>query len=405
MKTIDRRLSDLEQRARAVLRCEWCRYALRRVRGPQQIPPGADPADYVTEVCPWCGTRAVFSIGSLDRRTRDCLLLSYTKESGERFRDARVYAAGSWRAYFLAARSWLKSYHVAVAPHLPRERIVQAVHARGLAGGQTPAPAPNVWTRKERKLAEAERDETAALKERGLRFIGRMRAEEKRKYGPHTFPLAGEIKTLLAEPYEPSKLPGGYPEIGPGERDARRALQLCRAAELCELALWGETQTETREALAELAPAVEAFDGARAAKVREQEERKRREEEERQRREDERRARLASPKPPARNDDAFWLRDYAPPEPEAQPTRVRFRTGPVSENPLTPKELRERVVERCGADEMLRWANELFFDNALNAYDSEKLMNLANVPEEERRRRGFSWADAAISSVVVPDVR
>jgi hypothetical protein len=401
--TTDRRLAALEAKARAVLRCEWCRYALRRVSGRQEMPRGANHADYLTHVCPWCGAATIYAIGRVDWRTRQCLRLASAKANGERFRDARVYAAEVWAIYRRAGQTWLATWRESVA--------VATIAASAPPERRTPARpvtrAPNVWEHKEQRRAAAERDERAALKERGLKFLRRMRAEEKRRHGPYAFPLAGDIKAILAEPYEPHLLPGG-PLCGDArsETTARRALQLYGAAELCELALWGEALTETRAALAELRPVVEGFDAERATKLREQEERKQREEAERQRREDERRAQLAAREQPrVSGGGALWPNGQRAPETAATTSRGRFRgesADGLLMTPLTPLELLERLIARCGGEPDLESHNLRLFMMAQGQGDAERLMNLANVPEEERRRRDFSWLD--VDGTVMPPI-
>jgi hypothetical protein len=93
------------------------------------------------------------------------------------------------------------------------------------------------------------------------------------------------VKTILAEKVE--TIIAGVGRISWGEQVAREAMKCLRAMELCEGALWGEVLAETREALAEMLAAVEAFtaERERAAVEKLRQEEEQREAQERARRE------------------------------------------------------------------------------------------------------------------------
>lgn len=271
--TIDRALSKAEARAAEVLRCDWCLYA---VTSPSLSYDTGDtpPEKLIPVTCRWCGWHVVYGVEGLGAREVEALRVYLTAGAEDRFRDPRVYAAEEWYPLIANGRKWLGSYRRALEaePPVTPRRIIRAT-------GDVRDAA--------RKQAEAAARGREAVKTRAFAFMRRMRAEEKKRFGPHSFPLASEVRAIKSEEVRPSISRyriGSSPSWA--EQSAREASKCFRAAALCEAALWGGVLEETREALAELTPAVEAFDAERARKQAERE-REEREREERWKRQQE----------------------------------------------------------------------------------------------------------------------
>lgn len=239
---LDAALSKLEERARGALRCEWCRYLLRdhpsllRQTLADVIRPGDSPEKYLEYSCPWCGSSIAFAVGNLDTRQAECLRLYWGKANGERFRDPRVYAAEQWFYLHRTALKFLERARPDAPPPKPKP------YRNQLPGRRADVP-------KDQRRAEVEEAERKAVEERGRRFFRRMRVEEKRRYGPHTFPLYAEVKAVLgvkAERLFSFSGPEAY-----SSQVAFEALRHLRACALCEPVLWGKVLPETAEAIAE----------------------------------------------------------------------------------------------------------------------------------------------------------
>jgi hypothetical protein len=194
----------------------------------------------------------------------------------DRFRDPKTFAAEHWYATRVGAHKWVASYRrfkEGLPPvHRPSAYAV-------------PKPADKV----EKRAVETKREREARL-ERGRAFVRLMRSKEKKEYGPHSFPLAAQVKAINAEKVE-TIIPG-VGRMPWGEQSACEALKCFRVLELCEVAIWGEVLDETREALAEMSSAVEAFvverEQAAAEKLRQEEERRAEDEQRRAEREQQR---------------------------------------------------------------------------------------------------------------------
>jgi hypothetical protein len=280
--TIDKRLSKLEALASDVLPCDWCRATLEH-RPLFYTTAGLAPGSFISVSCRWCGWYVVYGVGDLDAREVETLTLYFNAAPGDRFRDPRVFASEHWFSERRNGRKWLAAYRRFKEGLPPVERKRLPAHAS--------RPADKVG----RKAEEAKREREALL-DRGRTFTRLMRSKERKEFGPHSFPLAMQVKAIQDEEVETYRT-GGVPW---GETVARKTSKCFRVVELCEVALWGAVLPETREALAEVSAALEAFEAERerAAEQKAREEAERAEARAREMREYESRVRpVTSPAP------------------------------------------------------------------------------------------------------------
>jgi hypothetical protein len=354
-------LIRLEARAKAVLRCDWCRYALHDTPPSKQKKYAADPRSHIQVQCPYCGTEFSVDVSRCDGHEREATVLYYKQGHGAVYRDERVFAATQW----LIQRGVLKRWR---SGDLDKEKV----EARQRAKAQNLNQRRNEQIKEDRYIRER-----AEIRERAYSFVQRMHENEEEKYAPHTFPLAAEVEGI-EKPDSHGYIPGSYKKMEFGEVIARKVLYSARVMQACERVLWGGVQPDTQTAIVELGSLIEGFEEERERRALEEEVRKAREAEDRRRREEERQA---QPTPTERSPSRFWKRPA-----EGPPVATSL-------SPLTPSELRLRVERRFACEPDFEGHNLTLFMIAKAQCDSERMMDLANVPDEERRRRGFSWDD------------
>src|ERR1043165_751952 len=273
MTRLSASVRKLEEAAKRVVRCAWCRYYLvpsvepSLTKDTRKASESAH-ASSVEVSCPFCGSKYLQNVGGMTPRERESILLWFHKYDGETYRDERAFAAKRWWAY-----RWIVQGSLYPAPYRP--------------------PAP------ERKPTRHER-ERALLKEQADRLEKDAKEREKRLYGPRAFPLvamlegiAEGLKELERKPYTP-----GFVYYRAEEKRARQLLIYARLMEACELALWGEARPDTLGEIEARSAEVSAFEETRGRGKREKEEKERREREERERQRLEREAAARPPPPP-----------------------------------------------------------------------------------------------------------
>lgn len=258
MTRLSTKLAKLEEAAKRVVRCAWCRYHLVPSVKPSLMndtrkASEAARASSVEVSCPFCGSKYLQNVGGVTPEEKESFFLWYRKYDGETYRDEQAFAAKRWWAY-----RW----------------IVQGILY----------PAPYRAPASQHKPTRYER-ERALLKEQADRLEKDAKEREKRLYGPRAFPLvatlegiAEGLKELERRPYTP-----GFVYYPPDEKKARQLLIYARLMEACELALWGEARPGTLAEIEARSAEVAAFEETREREKREKEERERREREERER--------------------------------------------------------------------------------------------------------------------------
>src|ERR1043165_8107288 len=288
MTRLSARLTKLEEAAKRVVRCAWCRYHLIPSVEPSLTKDTRKAsetarASSVEVSCPFCGSKYLQNVGGMTPEEKESFLLWYRKYDGETYRDVRAFAAKRWWTY-----RWIVQGSLYPAPYRP--------------------PAP------QRKPTRHER-ERALLKEQADKLEKDAKELEKRLYEPRAFPLVATLegiteglKELDRKPYTP-----GFIYYPPAESKARQLLIYARLMEACELALWGEARPDTLAEIEARSAEVSAFEETREREKREREEKERREREEKERREREERERQrlereAAPRPatPARDVSGYY---------------------------------------------------------------------------------------------------
>src|SRR5450759_4892657 len=90
------RVAQLESKHKQVLRCPWCRFALRDVP-PSVVKQYSDAPDSVMRTrCWYCGTNYVVPLRDLNKQQREVLTLIYNSHPTKQFIDERVHAALIW---------------------------------------------------------------------------------------------------------------------------------------------------------------------------------------------------------------------------------------------------------------------------------------------------------------------
>lgn len=241
------RLAKLEEKAREVIRCAWCRVSL--IEDHEQKARGRTvTVDYVMRSCAFCGNEFRVPLDGLTPKERESFLLWAHTRDGETYRDERAYAAEQW----WMARAWVRIFTE------PERRAAALTRLRER---QRQAQKPDRYTREREEL----KAEAAALQKAEAR-------RQRRLYGPRTFPLAatiralkGELKALEVGPYTT-----GYGRHSAAEKAARQILIQARRMAACEAVLWGAVEPETAALIETRAAEVAAFETKRAERDREQ---------------------------------------------------------------------------------------------------------------------------------------
>lgn len=305
------RLSKLEERAPALLRCAWCLYAL--VNTPaSEADKTPETGGYVLRHCPFCGTEYRTSVRGYAAREVEAFLLWDGKVSGETYSNERAYAAMEWCTFRSHARAIRR-----------RQERDERAASKPFAGHK---PKPEVKETKEVR-------EYRERKDRAFALLNRNAERQERLYGPRTFPLAARLKELEKEPRD-FQLDEEKRFRSSEEKTALWLRSFYERMAACELVLWGEVEPETAAEIERLTAEAERLAVKRRDEAREEKERRERkaaerEEKyrvEREQRERERVARLApTPQPSAMLEEAFdGGTQYVPGEDKPDPGDVEF---------------------------------------------------------------------------------
>ena len=312
--SLERRLQKLEATHKRVLRCAWCRYALREVPPSEQQRYRAQPASVLVTKCWHCGARYVIQLERTDEHYREAADLVHNSHPVKRLTIERIHAAELWLSLSASEKDkYLKDrQEKAEREASPRPSSRRAYQ---------PTIRPNA---KERK-AQAERQD---LEARARAFVQKKQEEFKRRAGrTEPFPIDENLKALEdgrchsydkpleaeAEALGLEKYKAGYHEYTAHIATIRNSIINLRKRAACEVVVWGAALPDTLEEIAffEALPPV-----AVAEALEKQREEKEKAERETAEREAARLARLAPvpvniPAPSAANSD-FWRSEDEP---------------------------------------------------------------------------------------------
>lgn len=166
------RIVKLEAKQKQVLRCPWCRFALREA--PPTLTSLNRPRDVMPTKCWHCGTQYVVPLGGLNEHQREVLALIYNSHPTRQFTDERVHAALIWFGLY---RSEVKQYE--------REMRDQGLtESRSSHRVFRPAHAPNSLRNK--KFWRERED----LEQRALDFSQeQLKRFKALAAGPESFPI------------------------------------------------------------------------------------------------------------------------------------------------------------------------------------------------------------------------
>jgi hypothetical protein len=93
IKNLNTRLVKLELQYRRVLKCTWCRYALRETSSEEMGHLNRSRGDILYTECWHCGTQFQVSLAGLDEYDREVRTIIYNSDPSKKFTDERVHAA------------------------------------------------------------------------------------------------------------------------------------------------------------------------------------------------------------------------------------------------------------------------------------------------------------------------
>ena len=240
--SLDARVAKLESIQTRVLRCPWCRFALRS-RVPITIEAPVEH-DVLPTKCWFCGTKYVVPLRGLNARQREVLALIYNSDPTKQFIDERVHAAGIWSYLYC---SEVKEYE--------RAKQNQTAQANQQHSTDDRAHGSGTWRDEKAKRKHEE------LEERALDFHQAQTERFKRLAGTsNSFPLDQALERIEQE-YPTSSydktiddiiLGLGFEKYSQLASCLRSTLAVCnlhlqnlKKREACEVVLWGEALPET----------------------------------------------------------------------------------------------------------------------------------------------------------------
>ncbi len=352
--------------------CPSCRLYRRHtwLDSAKKRPSPEDTALHAASVCDLCGATSNTDLSGYAPEHREIMRLLSAAKLEETFTIPRVWAAEQW----MLKRSVARSY----------ERKVRREMQRMAAPTQTP------YAQQQRNYAQqqqARAREQAKAKDPDFKLYKKLLVEAhelglrrykrlERQYGKHPFPeLDARLATVQSPDYdqmykgEPYEHDVHFSPMYELEREAKAWL-MC--AELEKIIL-GEVSAHTAGKIAHCEQQAREMISAAQAKHEAREEERRKREEERQKR--------LAPRESAP--------DGSTPDRDLRSRRAEETQPAVA--PLTAADLRLRLEARCAHDPTLFAHNLSIFNLAQAQGDEERMMNLAGVSEEEKRRRGFLW--------------
>jgi hypothetical protein len=240
------RVANLETEHKRILRCPWCRFALRDVPPPVVKHYSVTPDSVLKTKCWYCGTSYVIPLRDQNKQQREVLSLIHNSHPTKQFIDERIHAALIWSHLY---RSEVKEY----------EKAKQA--QTGLANREHSSLPYNCTAGSDTWRDPKAKREREALEQRALEFCqAQLERFEHLAGGPESFPLDNTIEQIEKEcptsGYD--KLIDdllqslGFEKYSQQASSLRSALATCnlhlqalKKREACEMVIWGEALPET----------------------------------------------------------------------------------------------------------------------------------------------------------------
>jgi hypothetical protein len=272
--TLETRLTKLEAKRKAILRCLWCQYSLRPLL-PKEIKADFDgTGELLAGKCWFCGTSFNVFLAGKDKYEREVTSIVCTSHPSRRFTEERVHTA------FIYYRQLLEiQKHVsAMAGRSVSNRSHQPSSAKPGTGFSTPTA--------ERRKREREELERKAIEFRRT-AIERIRLVAK---GPESFPIDQAISQIQEECHMWRFTIGFTEMLGLDMNDQSRFdleetidplvsyLRARKTQGVCSMVLWGIIPGEI---LSEIKSAEQQIQTEFDKAVKEGQEKAKREEEER----------------------------------------------------------------------------------------------------------------------------
>lgn len=269
---LSRRLAKLEATHKQILRCPWCRYALKEVSPVQLSQYQATPASVLVTKCWHCGTAYLLQLDRADEHYREATDLVYNSHPIKRLTVERIHAAELW----LPLSDSEKEEYL-------KDRQEQAERAASPRPSPQQSYRPTIRPTAQERKAQAERDD---LEARARVFMQDKQEEFKRRAGrAEPFPIDETLKALddgrcssydksleaEAEALGLEKGRAGYYDYTAHIVTIRNSILNLRKRGACEVVVWGDILPATLEEIAffEALPpvaAAEALEKQREAK-------------------------------------------------------------------------------------------------------------------------------------------
>ncbi len=291
--SLDRKLTRLEATHKQILRCLWCRYALREITSPSRRRYNARPGTLLPTKCWFCGTPYVVPLARDDEHYREAADLFYNSHPIKRYNDERVHAADLWLHMDFSHK---EKYELAQREEA--EKAARPVRQPAYQPAEKLSP-------KERR----EKDKREETKRRALEFIKRkLEGLKRRANGPESFPLdktiealeAGTVSAYSEQMYREAeelgleKLKTGFYHYQSEVITVKSCILKLKKREACEVVIWGAALPDTLEEIAYFEALPPLIAAEALEKQREEKEKKAREDEARKRQNEEYIARTRS---------------------------------------------------------------------------------------------------------------
>jgi hypothetical protein len=242
------RVAKLETKHKRILRCPWCRFALRDVPPPVVKHYSVTPDSVLKTTCWYCGTSYVIPLRDQNKQQREVLSLIHNSHPTKQFIDERVHAALIWSHLY---HSEIKAYEETKREQTARGNRQQPTSPYSSGRGS------GTWN-----------DETAKrkfemLEQRALEFCqAQLERFERLASGPESFPLDKTIEQIEQD-YPTSGYDKqidellqsfGFEKYSQAASSLRSALATCnlhlqnlKKREACEVVIWGRSLPATLE--------------------------------------------------------------------------------------------------------------------------------------------------------------
>jgi hypothetical protein len=267
IKTLNTRLVKLELQYRRVLKCAWCRYALRETSREETRNFDRNSGDILYTKCWHCGTQFQVSLAGLNEFDREARTIIYNSDPSKKFTDERVHAAFIYCGLAKQKR-----------------------HPSHTGNSTSVKTAAFLTVAEEKRIREREE-----VKKRAVEF--RLKQDQRIKLfakGPKFFPIDHKIQQIGGE-FRVGRYSDGFTEtLGLDVNDQQRFdleekleplvadLQTMKMRATCEVVLWGKTVPKTLSEMRSIEREIKskfdkAIDACRQEKNRQEEQRKQKE--------------------------------------------------------------------------------------------------------------------------------